>query len=74
MILEALSLLLFNLPTSQPLSLLPLLAYSDGVAWLTICKAALMVLMTYKAVNDRLCDKPLDLWGRQRLLRGEGGL
>lgn len=23
-----------------------------------------MVLMACKAVNNRLCDKPLDLWGR----------
>lgn len=50
----------------QALSFLPLLAYYDEVTGLTICKTALMVLMACKAVNNRLCDKPLDLRERWR--------
>ena len=43
--------------------------------WLTICKTALMVLMTGNAVNNHLCDKPLNLCGRLRKkLRGQDGL
>lgn len=33
---------------------------------LTICKTALMVLTDGKAVNNRLCDKPVNLWASLR--------
>lgn len=48
----------------------PSLAYLDWLSGLTICKTALMVLMTFKAANDCLLDKPLDLCG---MLRGASG-
>lgn len=43
-----------------------LLAYVMESLGLTICKTALMVLTDGKAVNNRLCDKPLNLWGSLR--------
>lgn len=39
------------------------LAYVMDSPRLTICKTALMVLTDGKAVNNRLCDKPLNWWG-----------